>query len=206
MAARIIEKDLAGAVDAFSFPSVRDARLATAALATPAQLQELERHAREAAEREGREQGLAAGRAEIAERVRRLVAIADALARPLEDLDREVERQLIALATVLASHVLRRELARDALPTVDAVRQCIGALPSATREVVLHLHPDDAAAVVEQLEPQGARAWKIVRDPELERGDVTVESASSRIDGRLEARLKEIVAAALVDAGGGSAR
>ncbi len=197
MSARILDKALAERADAWSFPPVGAAPAARGRLPTADELRELERTTREAAEREGRAEGLAAGRAEAEARASRLAALADALARPLENLDHEVERQLIALAMALASHILRRELARDAAPTVEAVRECLAALPSATRDVSLHLHPEDAALVAEHLDAHAPRAWKLVPDEGLARGDVKVESESSRINGQLEARLNEIVAAAL---------
>lgn len=199
MAARIIDKGQAGTVDAWAFPPVKPESTAASRFATPAELRELERQTREAAERQGHAEGLEKARAEVAECVRRLSAIADALARPLDNVEQEVEQQLLGLAVALAAHVVRREIERDALPMVEAVRDCMAALPGATREAALHLHPADAAVVASHLQSGEQKLWKLVPDAALERGDVQLVSESSRIDGRLETRLREIVAAALAE-------
>src|SRR5690606_37576976 len=68
----------------------------------------------------GYEEGLAAGRAQaqkeieqLRARVARLDSMLKLLARPLEQLEAEVEEQLTLLALTTAKHLLRRELRTD---------------------------------------------------------------------------------------------
>jgi flagellar biosynthesis/type III secretory pathway protein FliH len=58
------------------------------------------------------------------------------------------------------------------------------------------LHPSDAALVRANSELNDEARFKLAEDADLARGDVRVTSASSQIDGRLEARLAQILAAA----------
>jgi flagellar assembly protein FliH len=67
-------------------------------------------------------------------------------------------------------------------------------LPVAARDVRVHLHPEDAAIVAENLAPtMSDRAWTIVEDPVMARGGCQVTTLTSRIDARLETRLGAVL-------------
>src|SRR5690606_41439345 len=61
----------------------------------------------------GYAEGLAAGKAEAAARAAKLAALGDALARPLENVERAVEEELLGLSIALACHLVRREIDQD---------------------------------------------------------------------------------------------
>ena len=158
--------------------------------------------AEEAARARGHEEGLAAGRAEIdqalaelAARIMQLDSILTLLARPLEQLDAEVEYQLTLLALSVGRQLVRRELRVDPAQVIAVIRDAVGRLPAAARDVRVQLHPEDAATVLEHLaEPNLERAWSIVEDPTQARGGCLVRSESSQIDARFESRVQAIVA------------
>jgi flagellar assembly protein FliH len=150
------------------------------------------------AHKEAFEQGLAegreAGRAEVRAQVERLEGMFYDLAKPLEELDAEVERELLTLAMALARQIVRRELKADPTQIIGIIREAIGKLPVAAREVRVHLHPEDAAVVRENLAPtENERAWQMVEDPVMARGGCQITSATSRVDARLESRLGAIL-------------
>jgi flagellar assembly protein FliH len=150
------------------------------------------------AHKEAFEQGLAegreAGRAEVRAQVERLAGMFYDLAKPFEQLDGEVERELLTLAMALARQIVRRELKTDPTQIIGIIREAIAALPVAAREVCVHLHPEDAATVRENLAPtESERAWSIVEDPVMARGGCLVTTTTSRIDARLETRLGAIL-------------
>jgi flagellar assembly protein FliH len=156
----------------------------------------------------GYEDGIAAGRREIdaqlaklRTRMAQLDAIMGSLVRPFEELDKEVEEQLTLLALTVGKQMVRRELKTDPAQVIGVIRECVGRLPAAAREVRVKLHPADAAIVRELLatNPGTERAWNIVEDPALTRGGCVVVSDSSQIDARLDARLNAVVAAAFGD-------
>jgi flagellar assembly protein FliH len=161
--------------------------------------QEQAQHAR------GYEAGLAAARietqsrlADLQGRVMRLDSILTLLSRPLEELDAAVERELALLALTIGRHLLRRELKADPAQIIAIIRESVGRLPAAARDIRVHLHPEDAAVVRERLAPAATeRAWRVVEDPALSRGGCLVRTDTSQIDARIESRVNAIVAAAL---------
>jgi flagellar assembly protein FliH len=173
----------------------------------PGDLAAIEREAWERGHAEGREAGLALahqeaqrGAAELTRQVQRLEAIFDFMAKPLADLDQEVQRQLAELAGSIARALVRRELKAHPDEIVAVVRETVALLPGSARQIRVHLHPEDAALVRERLAtPLGDRAWSIVEDPVLARGGCRVLSESSSIDAQLEQRLGAAMAALLGD-------
>jgi flagellar assembly protein FliH len=152
----------------------------------------------EEAYKEAFEQGLAegreAGRVQVRAQVEQLAGMFYDLAKPFEELDAEVERELLSLAMALARQIVRRELKADPTQIIGIIREAIAALPVAARDVRVHLHPEDAAVVRQNLAPtENERAWGIIEDPVMARGGCQITTATSRIDARLETRLGAIV-------------
>lgn len=172
---------------------------------TAADLDGITRAAWEEGHAKGHADGLAAAAAEtkrrtdaLDQRIAQLDEILTLLARPLAELDAEVERQLAQLALTVARHLVRRELRVDPTQVIGILRQAVSLLPAAAREVRIHLHPDDAALVGEKLAlPAGDRAWTLVEDPVMSRGGCRVISANSQVDARLETRLNAALVAVL---------
>ncbi len=169
----------------------------------------------EAVERDAWEQGLAAGHAEgvrrgeaeLAKRVNEmnarcvaLEAIIGTLATPLDQLDNDMEQELTRLTLIIAKHLVRRELRLDPAQVIGVIRHTVGLLPLASRDVRVHLHPEDAAIVRERLaQPAGEREWILVEDPLLARGGCRLTTAVSSIDARLESRVADAVNTLLGD-------
>lgn len=203
---RIIAKEQAERANRFDFPSVdpsaadalRGAGQGGVHQLTAGQLDELQKQAREEAAKRGFEEGLAAGRAEVASRVARLESLVAAFAQPFHALDEAVEEQIVGLAVTLAAHLVRREIDRDPAVLHAAVHDCMAALGANIRDVTLYLNPQDAPLVREHIAAGSGPAFKIAVEPELARGDMRIASSSSLVDGSIEARCAEILAAARV--------
>jgi flagellar assembly protein FliH len=154
--------------------------------------------------KEAFEQGLAegreAGRGDVRAQVEKLAAMFYDLAKPFEVLDAEVERELLTLAMALARQIVRRELKTDPTQIIGIIRDAIAALPVAAREVRVHLHPEDAVVMRQNLAPtESERAWTIVEDPVMARGGCQIMTTTSRIDARLETRLGAILSELMGD-------
>ncbi|MBC8025355.1 MAG: flagellar assembly protein FliH [Steroidobacteraceae bacterium] len=176
----------------------------------------------EAVERDAWEQGLSAGHtegvrrgeAELAKRVNEmnarcvaLEAIIGTLAKPLEQLDIQMEQELTRLTLMIAKHLVRRELRIDPSQVIGIIRHTAGLLPLASRDVRIHLHPEDAAIVREKLaQPAGEREWILVEDPLLARGGCRITTAVSNIDARLESRVADALNTLLGEDGGARIR
>jgi flagellar assembly protein FliH len=144
---------------------------------------------------QGRKQGLAAGKKHIDETVNRLEKIIHAFGEPLEAVDEAVEEELLALAMAVARQIIRREIQQDPQQILAVVREAMGELPSAARQVRIFLHPDDASLVRETFvsSDDEQRPWKIQEDIGLGRGGCRIESQTSRIDASVEKRLNHIL-------------
>jgi flagellar assembly protein FliH len=165
-----------------------------APLPTVSGLADLQAEAHKEAFDQGLAEGREAGRAEIRAVVQKLEGMFYDLAKPFEELDAEVERELLTLALALARQIVRRELKTDPTQIIGIIREAIASLPVAAREVRVHLHPEDAAVVRENLAPtESDRAWQLVEDPVMARGGCQITSATSRVDARLETRLGAIL-------------
>jgi flagellar assembly protein FliH len=163
-------------------------------MATVGELVDLQAEAHKEAFQQGLEEGRLAGRAEVRAQVERLSGMFYDLAKPFEVLDAEVDR----------------ELKTDPTQIIGIIREAIAALPVAARDVRVHLHPEDAAVVRDNLAPtESERAWNMIEDPVMARGGCQITTATSRIDARLETRLGSILSELLgterqADSGRGS--
>jgi flagellar assembly protein FliH len=165
------------------------------------------RLAREQSEARGYEAGMAKAKAEmdghindLKARIQRLDLLLHFISRPLEQLDADVEKMLLQLTLSVGKQLARRELRVDPAQVIAIIRESLQELPTAARDIRVHLHPEDAAIVRERLTaPSNERAWTIVEDPAMSRGGCVVRTENSRIDARLESRINTVIANALGD-------
>ncbi len=197
---RIIPHASAGDCQRWQAPNVDnsgatdDASGSSGHLMTREDLEALQARIRDENHELGRDEGLAAGAAEVGERVARLDAALTALAKPFEELDQAVEDQLLTLVRALTRHLVRREMRMDPTQVIGIVREAIRTLPVAAREIHVHLHPEDAQVVRECLGAEIAeRAWCLEDDPVMERGGCRVVGGNSEVDAQLEKRLGRLI-------------
>lgn len=153
---------------------------------------------REQARQQGYDAGVAAGTHEVTQRVEYLDSVLNVLARPFDDLDEIVSRELLTLVTALVGQLVRRELRLDPTHLIGVVRGALAALPATARNVRVLLNPEDAAVIRDQLTVQdGDRSWSLEIDPLLARGDCRLATDTTEIDERLETRLARIISAML---------
>lgn len=194
---KIIPKEELSGIENWSLPevSITGQRAPASRPLTARQLEELQQQAREEGFLQGRREGLEAGKKDIKARVHELESLMQTLAKPLEQLDTQVEQELVQLALAVARQLIRRELKADPGQVLAVVRESMVALPIAARNVRLHMHPEDAALVRETLLlSENERSWTIVEDPLLTRGGCKVSSETSQIDASIERRLHSVIA------------
>lgn len=194
---RVISAEEAAKLERWDAPSVGESNVPPRL--TASKLEEIQRQAHQEGLQAGYKEGLEKGRAQIKSQVERLGKIMAYLQAPIEALDDTVEEQLVALAVAVARQVIRRELKTDPGQIVAAVREAVGALPLATRQVRIHLHPEDASLVREAISSatEGEQTWQITDDPSLQRGDCKIWSDTSQVDAAVEKRLASVAAAIL---------
>lgn len=144
---------------------------------------------------QGRTAGLQAAQQEITQRAGALERALDALARPFEDLDQRFHAEVLELVKAVTRQVLRRELHLDPAHLLGVISEGLTALPMSATDVVVRMHPEDAAAVRDCLAPASSeRSWRIETDPLMERGGCVIVTAQSQVDGRLDTRLSRTIA------------
>jgi flagellar assembly protein FliH len=184
----------------WELPNVGVRSTASTAANTPPQptvreLAALEQQAREEGYAAGHAEGSAAAQQQLQRRMAELDALYDAAARPLQVLDEQTGQELARLAMVVAQRVIAHELQLSPTLVIQAVRQAATALPAATRELRVHLHPADLALLRESGAAESH--WQLLADPALGRGDCRLESGRSRLDARVETRLAAMIDAVL---------
>nr|WP_230087841.1 FliH/SctL family protein [Alicyclobacillus mali (ex Roth et al. 2021)] len=158
----------------------------------------------QAAEREGREQGIREGRLEaqreLAQERARLQVQVDSLA---DELRRESTHRLVhqreavlQLVVAIARRILQRELALESADVAKLVDEFLGHVVAAST-VYVRVHPADCealreAAPVLSLRHGGNLAVQVVPDLSLSPGDCVIASDGVEIDARVEARLDEL--------------
>lgn len=165
---------------------------------TASKLEGIQSQAQEEGYAAGHAQGLKAGEAQAKANIESLAKLFKSLARPLEQIDDQVQQELVALAIAIARQIIRRELKLDPGHMVGIVRDALNHLPLANRTIQIRLHPDDATVVKELLSvDEKSENWKIIDDAALSRGDCRVVSETSQIDASLDKRLAAIAASLL---------
>lgn len=169
-------------------------------IATAAELENIQKQAYAEAYEKGYQDGLKAGAAEIQQTTSQLENLMQALSEPFEELDDAVVDQMAELSIAIARQLIRRELQVDPGQVIAVVREAMTALPVGSRNIEIHLHPEDALLVrdafsVSPGEYKGTeRPWHIVEDPVQTRGGCKVTSENSMIDASVETRINRVVA------------
>ncbi len=191
---KVIRGEELGDCAAWLVPQVSQDGAQKARPLTARDLENIQKRAREEGFRQGREEGKAAGLGELQAQIRTLQTLLQSLDKPLEQLDETIERQLTELAMLVARQLVRRELKTEPEQVVAVVREALSALPVATRNVRLALHPEDAALIRQTLIPaEGDAPLEVVDDPVQSRGGCRVVTDTSQIDASVEARLNAII-------------
>jgi flagellar assembly protein FliH len=142
---------------------------------------------------EGRDVGLAEGRAQAAEELTRLQQISAAFGNEVARANEVIAEDLLILALDIAKAILKTALAVKPELVLPIVGEAIRYLPSLQQPALLFLHPDDAKLVKEHMEDELTKAgWRLSEDTHLERGGCRIETASNQIDASITSRWERI--------------
>lgn len=103
-----------------------------------------------------------------------------------------VEENMAALATVIARHVVEREVSVDPSIIRELVQRALSQFPM-DQMVTVRLHPEDAATCSLDVGADSARRVRDVRwiaDPHITRGGCLVEGRERILDGRVDTSLE----------------
>jgi flagellar assembly protein FliH len=106
------------------------------------------------------------------------------------------ECRTVQLACAIAERIIRRELAQTPAITLSLVREALELAMGSSR-IRLHLHPDDQAALGEQLSAllshmEQLAPTEVTPDPAISRGGCRVVTEFGSVDQQLETQLARI--------------
>jgi len=107
----------------------------------------------------------------------------------------EAEDHLLDLAVEIARKVIAQEIEAGRCDIEPIVRQALDRAPP-KRECVVHLHPDDLAALEKAGDGVADLAHlRLVTDPSVGRGECVLETAEGTVEARTDDRLHHVRAA-----------
>ena len=196
MSSKIIPKGALAEVRKLDLTDLITGAKATTSTEATANAAELAR-AREQAYREG----LEAGRREVQSALEAERAELKALIAGVNELMLNFEQTLagdvLSMGLELAKHIVRTSLRVKPDLVLSVVREAISSLPGLSEQTVLLLNPADVALVRKGLEDDPSAAvlpWKIVEDPQVERGGCRLETPTTEVEAALETRWRRVVA------------
>ncbi|MBA6233419.1 MULTISPECIES: flagellar assembly protein FliH [unclassified Colwellia] len=152
--------------------------------------------------KEGVETGLAEGEKSIEEQSAAWQSLTEQLHKPLLDVEKNVEQQLLHLVVQLTEAVTLQEAKTNPDIIIGAISAGIKALPSQEAQTQILLHPDDIKRVEKQfgadhVQEQG---WRLLAAPQLVPGSCQIENSTSNVDLSVKSRMKEVLDSFLQDA------
>lgn len=142
---------------------------------------------------EGYMAGLQLGQSEINETIQHLRQIAVSFGTEVSQTSETMAPELLNLGLDISKAMIKTALKVKPeliLPTISAA---IHSLPNLQLPALLYLQPDDAVLVREHLgEELSQNGWRLVEDPELQRGGCRMETGTNQVDATMQTRWRRI--------------
>lgn len=136
------------------------------------------------------EGALDAGRAE-------LKALVTGINEMMRDFEQGLANDVLSLSLELSKLIVRSSLRVKPELVIAVVREAVAGLPGISEQTTLFLHPADAALLrdLAATDPQFKElSWKLVEDPQLERGGCRIATPTTEVDATLETRWRRVIA------------
>ncbi len=175
-------------------PSAADAKPPTAAQQLSAEIARMREQARAEGYQEGLKQGLAAGAQQAGE----LGELANNLRELMLDFEQGVANDVLSLALEVTKQMVRQSIRVKPDLVFAIIKEAAMSFPEIADNPRLILHPLDAELVRKAISPTltvDELPWKLIDDPQMERGGCRFQTGSSEIDATLENRWRRIVSA-----------
>lgn len=143
----------------------------------------------------GQDEGIESGQKLVLEQVERFRFLADSLANPLREVDRDVTDEIAYIISRLAKVIIKKEINSNADFLKQSIEHALSILPSANKGVSIYLNPEDYAVITaaignDYIKEQG---WDLKESDKLSPGDIKVVNANSEIDWRINDRIDSLL-------------
>lgn len=144
---------------------------------------------------QGHKEGLDSGQKIVIEQAERFRYLADALANPLREVDKDVTDEIAYIISRLVKVITKKEIKQNADFLVKSIQNAISILPNAQKGAKISLNPEDLAIVTASLGPEYIKKenYQLIEDPTLEIGDIKVSNDESLIDWRINDRIDSLL-------------
>lgn len=153
---------------------------------------------KEEAYREGLEAGQRQAEASLGAERAALRELSSGLTELIGDFEQGLANDVLSVSLELAKLIVRHSLKVKPDLVLSVIREAVSSLPGVDGQTTIHLHPSDATLLRELAENDkqlGELGWRIVEDPQIERGGCRLEAATTEVDATLETRWRRIIAA-----------
>ena len=143
----------------------------------------------------GKEQGLQAGEALIQEQVDAWKGLMQKLHTPVESVQKELQKELIALSVGLARAVIKQEIQTNAEVIFQALAEGLKVLPVGEKSYQIRMHPEDIALIRAQFSQEDIERhhWLLIESPELSRGGCDITTENNAVDLTIERRCRDVL-------------
>lgn len=150
----------------------------------------------------GIETGLNEGKATIDQLAQEWQTLINQLHKPLAELEKNVEEQLLHLVVQLTQAITLQEAKTNPDIITSAISQGVKILPAQEEKTQILIHPDDIKIVEEQFGRNYIieQGWKLLAAPQLERGSCQIENSTSNVDLTIKSRMADVLESFLQDA------
>ena len=143
----------------------------------------------------GHSEGLESGQSVVLEQVERFRYLADSLANPLRELDRDVTDEICYIISRLAKVIIRKEINNNEPFLRNTLDKALSILPNSKKGASIYLNPEDAALVRSALGSEyiNEQHWELNDDESLEIGDIRVCNSASTVEWRVNDRIDSLL-------------
>ena len=143
----------------------------------------------------GHSEGLESGQSVVLEQVERFRYLADSLANPLRELDRDVTDEICYIISRLAKVIIRKEISNNEPFLKNTLEKALTILPNSKKGASIYLNPEDAALVRSALGSEyiNEQHWELNEDESLSIGDVRVCNSASTVEWRINDRIDSLL-------------
>jgi flagellar assembly protein FliH len=165
----------------------------------PLTVKEIEKISQEAYEaafeqgkKEGYQAGLSQGQDQVNQSLQQLDSIMNALLKPLENQNDQLEQLLVKLSLSIAKSVAKCELHLNSEHILDIVKEAIQAVPLGGDHTKIFLNPADFE-LIEAYRQNHNLHWRLISDQKMTKGGCCVETEHSVVDFSVEHRVQLMV-------------
>ncbi|WP_416305777.1 flagellar assembly protein FliH [Neptunicella sp. SCSIO 80796] len=144
---------------------------------------------------QGKDEGLSAGQEESNQQREQWQKLLEQLIKPVEKVDKQLENELVLLATSLAKAVIRCEVTTNQDIIFQALSEGLKVLPIADKQYQIRLHPDDLVLIKQHFSEEDIERhhWRLIETPDMARGGCDIVTDSNAVDLSVERRTRDVL-------------